>query len=215
ENAAARGCEPRPPGSGLSVADYLAENWQRASTVHDSGAPPPDPSTPKRAVDFPMQASGNGQQGGDTEREGVIVHASTGLGVAALERQLGQGWRSVARTHAATGNSVRGDLQPKEAVWTTFHARVGASTLLVADVPAGPAGVYGAEACGDAVEGERGGWDCDATRWPGSPWRYAVAGFATVARPGDRYHLRDVDCLDGAVAGDLRAGLVDAACPAP
>lgn len=170
------------------------------------------PQPAKRDTDFVMeyadQGVRNGALGGFWGPTTVSHHATA------------QGWRSVGWSHTFPeyrGATVRRDLVPAGAVYLTFYARVGAATADRFDLPGAP-GQYGAEACEGATTGVLGGWDCDSDAW----WDTALGANAQprtpVARVGETFHLRDVDCLDGTLVGGApaRASLVDAAgdaCP--
>ena len=109
----------------------------------------------------------------------------------------GPRWESSSIQVSKPGPSlVRGaDIAP--AYWLTFYAKVGNNLTDVLTLPPS-GGVYGAPHCGLNTSGIFNGWNCDPNAWyinpDGSPMPDAQS---LLARVGDRYDLRDVDCYDG------------------
>ncbi|HEX2021748.1 MAG TPA: hypothetical protein VHH36_03495 [Candidatus Thermoplasmatota archaeon] len=142
--------------------------------------------------------------------------------------QAGGGWSSTNafRPPAWRMGLLREDLAPAGAVWATFYAQVGPNLTRVLDTPPGGPWPYGAESCPEAHPGagiSANAWDCDPTRWwnlaYGAPERRKPGGSHPLGVPvGERYHLRDVDCFDGRLAGPAHASLSglseDPGCPA-
>lgn len=107
---------------------------------------------------------------------------------------------------------TRGSLAVSSASFWTYYATIGTDALTTGfDIPGPVIGnVYGGEVCGSQTTGVHGGWLCDASLW----WRDALGrdvrpryahGEAYAPVPGQRYHLRDVDCYDGHAAAGLYA----------
>lgn len=100
----------------------------------------------------------------------------------------------------------RDALEPEGRAHATFYAAVPGASALGYQLPSEAQSVYGAEACPFIGTGAATtAWACDPALW----WRDGAGGDATpryaegqrIGRlPGDAYHLRDVDCWDGALA---------------
>lgn len=130
-------------------------------------------------------------------------------------------WSADAPTLQEPQLVTRGSLDPTGRVHWTYYAKIGSDALARGlRAPGGTTTlVYGKETCQGGTE-ERTGWVCDPTRW----WLDALgrdvrprylegAPYAPV--PGDRYHMRDVDCYDGHLATGTYASLApftDAIC---
>lgn len=89
----------------------------------------------------------------------------------------------------------------------TYYASIAETGLVL---PGGE-GTYGIEWCGSDTDGVFGGFDCNADHWfeleYGGTAEPTSAGRRIGARPGDAYNLRDIDCMDGSVAGQFAPGV--------
>ncbi|HET6403199.1 MAG TPA: hypothetical protein VFH78_01025 [Candidatus Thermoplasmatota archaeon] len=107
-------------------------------------------------------------------------------------------------------NMIRANLEEAglaPAYWVTFYAFLGEKTFERKLETPGSTGIYGSWHCGSHTTGIRNGWNCDADMWyrnaDGSPYPPELP----YVRPGQLYHLRDVDCYDGSTSVGLAAGL--------
>ena len=103
-------------------------------------------------------------------------------------------------------NVAQGTAGFADADITTFYAYVGAKTTGRGFVTPGGSGVYASAQCGDNTEDILGGWNCNAGEWYLNPDGTPMPEPTPLARPGQKYQLRDIDCHDGAV-GDSGIGL--------
>jgi hypothetical protein len=95
-----------------------------------------------------------------------------------------------------------------DAQYWSFYALVGSATLGRGLAVPGGSGKYGSAQCGAFTSGERLGWNCDASQW------YLLADGTSsedgsprpLARVGQTYNLRDVDCYDGSI-GETGVGI--------
>lgn len=191
----------------LVVADCLAEyvgRYEPAPGMADA-LPRLEPAEVKRSADWNFHFL--------TATRGAFPASLVGRGGAGHDASFGlmnEGSRWVADSYRVEPlpRTTDGDLDRPlgEPTWSTFYAHVGAATLAHASTPGGHA-AYGFPVCGDADEGILHGWDCDASAWyrypDGSPY---PEGKRTLARPGQPYRLRDVDCHDGGTSTGLGAG---------
>lgn len=117
----------------------------------------------------------------------------------------------------------------------TFYAKLAGATITSwgLTLPTSTEATYGAEPtnCGDGIgtgRSARGGFACDPAAWYRTPEgadampstaEGPVKGQRLAPRVGERYHLLDVDCLDGRVAEGVYASLAraspDGPCPTP
>lgn len=101
----------------------------------------------------------------------------------------------VTRADAETGE-VGVDIAG--AAWFTFYAHVGPTIQGAFALPGGTS-TYGAAQCGDNSDGIHSNWQCDSSLWYILPSGEQQPEFRPLARPGQVYELRDVDCFDGNV----------------
>lgn len=121
-------------------------------------------------------------------------------------------WSADAATAQDPQLVTRGSLEPTGGIHWTYYAKLGTSATEAGfRAPGGlDTRVYGKEGC-EGQSQDRDGWVCDPARW----WKDGLGkdvrpryleGVAYAPVPGDRYHMRDVDCYDGhAAAGALFA----------
>lgn len=146
----------------------------------------------------------------------------SGAGAAGIPTDLGVEATTAGCTHSGcmqsfwvgTGTAIytppvtRSTTDPTiaDAPHYSFYAFVGAATLDRGFVTPGGSGTYGAAQCGANEDGEHNGWNCNSAEWylleDGTP----QVETRPLARVGDTYLFRDVDCYDGG-AGDLGVGI--------
>ena len=115
---------------------------------------------------------------------------------------------STIRTHFQDPTNT--NVEPAPGHWLTFYAHVGTNITSKFVMPGGD-GVYASWHCGDNTSGIHNGFNCDRNVWNFNPdgTPYSPGGELEnheLARPGDPYELRDVDCYDGGI-GALGAGV--------
>lgn len=128
--------------------------------------------------------------------------------MAYRHRSSGPLWSALAPTTPDTPLIQRAELKPAGARHATFYASLDMQDMVSRGYQIAAAGsfTYGSEACATIGPGAApaNGWICDTSRW----WRDAdgsdampryTDGAPLGAVPGDAYHLRDVDCEDGAL----------------
>ena len=114
-----------------------------------------------------------------------------------------QGW-SANIVYVTTPQSInRATLQPSGPAYTTFYAKVGATTLDAGWRAPHTGAKYGAEACGLNTSGQQGGWECDPSRWYLDSNGVDISDPAWDVRVGTTYQFRDIDCNDGRVGRDV------------
>ena len=131
---------------------------------------------------------------------------------------LYSGWFSDSTWSSKVGPSlVRANLTDAgfaPAYWLTFYGFVGENTTERGFARTPGSGVYGSWHCGSATSGVKNGWNCDASAWYTNPNGVPYVEEYPLARPGQTYLFRDVDCYDG--SNDLGIPLGTAAYgPAP
>lgn len=92
------------------------------------------------------------------------------------------------------------------AYWLTFYAYVGEETISRGLQLPGGGGKYADWHCGLATSGTPRGWNCDASLWYLNPDGSKMPDDGFLARPGQPYNLRDVDCYDGGTNLGLGVG---------
>ncbi|HET6403244.1 MAG TPA: hypothetical protein VFH78_01250 [Candidatus Thermoplasmatota archaeon] len=135
-----------------------------------------------------------------------IGPATPGLGGpagAALPGKPQSNWNNGASTTKTPAtlrvDITQGTYEIPGAYYLSFYAAVGENTTERGFLTPGGEGVYGSAQCGSNTSGIHNGWNCDRDAWyrnaDGSP----VASPTLLARPGDKYQFRDVDCFDGGI----------------
>lgn len=93
------------------------------------------------------------------------------------------------------------------AYWLTFYAHLGGATLARGFAIPGQTGYYGSWHCGTLTSGTPNGWNCDPDTWYVNPDGTLIPDDDNeLARLGETYQLRDVDCYDGSL-GDTGLGV--------
>ncbi|HET6403245.1 MAG TPA: hypothetical protein VFH78_01255 [Candidatus Thermoplasmatota archaeon] len=158
------------------------------------------------AAPTPLNLHGSGGASGDT----------AGLTWGGSRWSAGSYWSTkpgfgTIRTQLSDLEGSRVEVSP--GYWLTFYAYVGEATLERGLRLPGGEGVYGSWQCGSNTSGIHNGWNCDRDAWyvnpDGSPYQPTVPAELErheLARPGDPYNLRDVDCYDGGI-GALGLGV--------
>lgn len=110
-----------------------------------------------------------------------------------------------AEDPATTDPIGPGDIRPANATYASFYAYVPGAIGRGFQVPSS-GGFYAAAFCPTGFgpgAGVHWGWECDASAWykleNGEP---VGENEFKLARPGQAFHLRDVDCWDGSFSAD-------------
>lgn len=120
---------------------------------------------------------------------------------------VGSAWRENTAILTLPQVVNRQTLEPSQALYLTFYAALGAQAISAGfQTPAG-AGVtltFGEEACSAMGPGvpDQNGWTCDPDEWEATCLEDGSAA-DPCAVLGQQYHLRDIDCEDGAIHRDL------------
>lgn len=143
---------------------------------------------------------------------GETTPSDLGMNVRRHDRGgAGPMWTTGGETQQLPIVPSRGALGETGPRHVTYYARLGEAALVSFRLPIpGIPFTYGAEACA-AGSADANGWVCDPDAWwkgaDGTDARPAYArGEPLGAVPGDAYHMRDVDCLDGRLAAPLPGG---------